>query len=728
MLSALIFVVFTAITGYSMGLTFGKTTGRETAMAAIDAKVDEELSDAQQQIDRLSKENEDLMSKNKESNENSNQKNEKKESNKSGRSSSKKSKVTRKTPSSSGGSSRRRSGGTGSSGSISIPNNLKDGAYEGEAQGYDGAVRVKVTVSNGKISDITVLSHNETPGYYEKGAKVIGKILSAQNTNVDSISGATFTSDAIKSAVANALRNAGGGSSSSSSSPSSSGDLDKIKARNNKYKKQIEDLNKRLKHLIAENEKNLNFGKLKDGTYEGEGRGFKSKIKVSVKIKNNKIANIDIISHGDDESYFNKAKGILSKIVSKGDTKVDTISNATISSNGIKSAVNDALRKAGQSGDDSEAKVLKETIETINKEKENLTEKISEQNKIIQEKNDEIARLNKNKPLKDGTYQGSGIGFQGRTTVVEVKLENGKIKDIKIISSGDDKEYIEKNKSLIENIISQNSTNVDTVTGATFTGEGIKEAVTNALKKAIDSDGGGNSLINEFERKVEELKKIILRKDSKINSKDEIIGKKEQEISDLKKKINELQKSQENGNGSNSTKPDSPNNSGGTSDVEDPGFKIPSNKNGKFKGKAKGHYGKDVEVEVTVSNGMITDLNVLKNEDDMHFLNIALHIKEKLMIKDISDIFKSYNEYEKLSKLIMSNDNKIPEEIKGKIKKNNPGFSNHNEFSSYAQHVSEIIKAYMKIHDSKSLEVINTTSGATRTTVGILNAVKDALK
>ena len=86
---------------------------------------------------------------------------------------------------------------------------LKDGEYEGTATGYGGPLTVRITVKDGKLTDIKVVSHTETPEYFNRASAVIGNILRSGNVNVDSISGATISSNAIKKAVADALRKAG---------------------------------------------------------------------------------------------------------------------------------------------------------------------------------------------------------------------------------------------------------------------------------------------------------------------------------------------------------------------------------------------------------------------------------------------------------------------------------------------------------------------------------------
>lgn len=83
-----------------------------------------------------------------------------------------------------------------------------DGTYEGTANGYSNNLKVQVEVSGGKISDIEILSHNETPGFCEKAFKQVpASIIQKQSTDVDTVSGATYTSKGIINAVNNALNN-----------------------------------------------------------------------------------------------------------------------------------------------------------------------------------------------------------------------------------------------------------------------------------------------------------------------------------------------------------------------------------------------------------------------------------------------------------------------------------------------------------------------------------------
>lgn len=85
----------------------------------------------------------------------------------------------------------------------------KDGTYTGEGQGFGGPIDVSVTVSGGKISDIEVTSHDgEGDAYFSIATGIIQNIIDAQSTDVDTISGATFSSTGIRTAVTEALKGA----------------------------------------------------------------------------------------------------------------------------------------------------------------------------------------------------------------------------------------------------------------------------------------------------------------------------------------------------------------------------------------------------------------------------------------------------------------------------------------------------------------------------------------
>ncbi|MDO5797527.1 MAG: FMN-binding protein [Eubacteriales bacterium] len=85
-------------------------------------------------------------------------------------------------------------------------NVYKDGTYTGEAQGFGGTIQVQVTLAGDEIADIQVTSApGEDAAYLSQGEGVISSIISAQSTDVDTVSGATFSSTGIINAVVDAL-------------------------------------------------------------------------------------------------------------------------------------------------------------------------------------------------------------------------------------------------------------------------------------------------------------------------------------------------------------------------------------------------------------------------------------------------------------------------------------------------------------------------------------------
>lgn len=90
--------------------------------------------------------------------------------------------------------------------SFAMAEGLVDGVYEGTANGYGGELKVSVTVTDGKIADVVVVSHGETAGISDKAlVETPAAIKAAQSTDVDVNTGATFTQNAIKAAVEAAL-------------------------------------------------------------------------------------------------------------------------------------------------------------------------------------------------------------------------------------------------------------------------------------------------------------------------------------------------------------------------------------------------------------------------------------------------------------------------------------------------------------------------------------------
>ena len=89
----------------------------------------------------------------------------------------------------------------------------------------------------------------------------------------------------------------------------------------------------------------------------------------------------------------------------------------------------------------------------------------------------------KDQTCKDGTYYGTGTGFGG-TVKVKVVIKDNKIKSIEIVEHQDGSSYMQKASALISTVIEKQSTNVDGVSGATYSSAGLIEAIRNAVDQA----------------------------------------------------------------------------------------------------------------------------------------------------------------------------------------------------------------------------------------------------
>ncbi len=176
----------------------------------------------------------------------------------------------------------------------------KDGTYTGVGKGKNPDLKVAVTIKDNKITNVEIISNNETKGK-EALNTIPNKIVDTQSTDVDVVSGATMTSKGIMEAVNDALSQA-----------------------------EIKDVKQK---------------KYNDGTYTGIGQGKSPDLKVAVTVKDDKIVNVEIVSN--NETKGKEALNTVPKeIMDTQSTSVDVVSGATMTSKGIMEAVNNALSQA----------------------------------------------------------------------------------------------------------------------------------------------------------------------------------------------------------------------------------------------------------------------------------------------------------------------------------------------------------------------------------------------
>lgn len=344
----------------------------------------------------------------------------------------------------------------------------KDGDFYGQAQGFRGNVKVCVTIKDSKIKSIKVVKSQDDKAYFDKATTLLSKIVTNQTTNVDTVSGATYSSNGLIGAVRNAL--------------------DKATVKSRKTNS-----NKLVKNKKKTTNKKTTKGKIpyKDGVYYGTGEGYKGDVKVAVVIENQKIQYILIMENEDDKEYFTKAKGVLEDVLKYQRTDVDTVSGATYSSNGILEAIKKALENAKkQTEDGSKPNTNNKNDSTNNHPEETTTIKIPETGMNI---------------YKDGTYAVTAVcnpdddeEFEAYTLSAKVTIKNDWIiglEDIKGIGST----YVKANdwylnravngtskkEGIVKQILAKgNADSIDTVSGATCSSKSIIQIAKKALEDA----------------------------------------------------------------------------------------------------------------------------------------------------------------------------------------------------------------------------------------------------
>lgn len=139
-------------------------------------------------------------------------------------------------------------------------------------------------------------------------------------------------------------------------------------------------------------------------------------------------------------------------------------------------AINEAA-KAREEAEKAAQSRKKEDTEKKTEEAADSEEASEAEEQSEEEETEELA-------YKNGTYTGDGQGFGG-TITVEVTLQDDEITDIQVTSApGEDSAYLSQGKGVISSILSAQSTDVDTISGATFSSTGIINAVNDALGKA----------------------------------------------------------------------------------------------------------------------------------------------------------------------------------------------------------------------------------------------------
>ncbi|NLK45554.1 MAG: FAD-dependent oxidoreductase [Treponema sp.] len=221
--------------------------------------------------------------------------------------------------------------------------------------------------------------------------------------------------------------------------------------------------------------------KYTNGTYEGTATGHNGNVVVSVTVANGKIASVEVIQHEETAGLCDAAIAeIPATIVKKNSTKIDVVSGATVTSKAIIAATEAALVNAG--GTVGAGKVKK-------------------------------ARKNVAVSYTAGTYEGTAMGMNGPVTL-EVTFSKDAITDIKVKSSKETAHVGDPVFPIMfADAIKANGSGIDAVSGATFTSLAVKNALTDAAKKANASkidEFKKNKVTHTAQKPIEETYDVVI--------------------------------------------------------------------------------------------------------------------------------------------------------------------------------------------------------------------------
>lgn len=396
----------------------------------------------------------------------------------------------------------------------------KDGVYEGQAEGFDGIVTVKVTIKNGKIKKISN-TNTDTPEFFNKAWKTIkSNVISRQSTSeIDTVSGATFSSNGILGALSQALSKA----DQSGTTDSKEEDITPTPTTvpDETVTPIPTEIPQPTKTPDNPSDEQPVVNLLKDGTYTGSAMGYSGQVNITLTIKDGKITEVTN-TNSDTRSFFNKAwRSIQPKILEKQSTEgIDTVSGATFSSMGILDASKIALEQAKNTEvqpsvtpEPTEAPDSTEKPEPTNTPKPTSVPEptTAPEPTAVPEPTETPAPTSAPEPTDtpensvtpeptatpeptpvpagaytDGTYTGIGEGNDGPDSVqVTVTISGGQIVGATYFSY-DDEEYADTAwEGILGQVMGkQSADSVDTVSGCTYSSQGFIQAFRNALNQA----------------------------------------------------------------------------------------------------------------------------------------------------------------------------------------------------------------------------------------------------
>ncbi|MDX3569957.1 FMN-binding protein [Streptomyces sp. ID05-47C] len=319
------------------------------------------------------------------------------------------------------------------------------GAITGDAsQTQYGAVQVRVTVSNGKITKAETVQAPKGGQSDQITANAVPKLnqaaLTAQSADIDAVSGATFTSEGYKKSLQSAI--------------------DKMKAS-------------------AGASQGAAGAAPVSGTFEGDAAQTQyGAVQVRITVSNNQITKAETVQAPkggqSDQITANAVPKLNQAVVTKQSPDIDAVSGATYTSTGYKQSLQSAIDKANASAG-AQGSGAQEGAKAPEAPKAPEASKAPEGSGNAQ---------------AGGTFTGDAVQTDYGTVQVRITVSGGKITKAETVQApkGGQSDQITANAvpKLNQAAVAAGSADIDAVSGATYTSGGYKES----LQSALDQAGG----------------------------------------------------------------------------------------------------------------------------------------------------------------------------------------------------------------------------------------------
>ncbi|MBG9989201.1 FMN-binding protein [Aerococcaceae bacterium DSM 111176] len=307
------------------------------------------------------------------------------------------------------------------------------GALTGTAEGHNGPVTVSVEMDGDTITAVEIIEHEESPGYSDKAISDIpAAIVEANSTDIEVISGASVSSNAIMEAVDNAV------ASVDSNTFASEGDVVTV-----------------------------------------EVEGHNGPVVVDVTFDGDNISAVEIVEHEESPGYSDQAlEEIPAAIVEANSTDVEVISGASVTSNAIIDAVNQAVDEKG---------IALAAVEETD---------VESSEEVGSEDTDEESSETSEEPESEDTDEATGevevdgdvvtVTVEGHNgpVVVEVTFDDNTITAVEVVEHEESAGYSDRPlEEIPAAIVEANSTDVEVVSSASVTSNAIIDAVNLALEE-----------------------------------------------------------------------------------------------------------------------------------------------------------------------------------------------------------------------------------------------------